>query len=309
MISRKLLCAAVLACVAPLSAAAADGYLTPGKNGGSGKMPSGYSNLYFELAENDWARIVTLPERPQAGDRVTLSSLADSYAILDARKTVFEDQIHIPVDSLSNAEFRWSAAQSRWDVVGGLTARLVTGRNTNTLQIPDSEHTLTQVGLYDTKRASTVQLPAWARNGSLLVVANASSADVTVRGVQAQGTASNCEAGRNCAFVFGADGVWYVRLGNGRQQATESLPTPAKRWTDVFLSSPADDPLLPQEMRLPREAVCGDVYQFTNLDTAQFTRVSAENTDLKNSALIRKGHRYVFRFDGAQGRWIHQRVK
>ncbi|KRG52532.1 hypothetical protein [Stenotrophomonas beteli] len=303
MINRKMLCAATLACLAPFAAAAQDGYLTPGKNGGSGQMPSGYSQLYFELSNGDWAGKLSLPARPKAGDRVTLSSLADTYALLDGRQTVFADQVYIPVDSLSNAEFRWSAKHARWDVIGGLSARVVYGQNRDVLNVPSTEHTVTQVSLYDTKRANTVSLPSWAPNGAVLVVANASSANVGVQGGPGNGT---CSAGSNCGYVYGADGAWHVRLGHGQERIAAQLPTPDKRFTDVFVGNPAQDPLLPQVVHLPSEAVCGDIYQFTNTHDATFSRVSSDNTSLNKDAVIKKGLKYVFRFDGARGRWIHQ---
>lgn len=41
------------------------GYLTPGRNGGSGEMPSGHARPCFELAGKDFATYVMLPAGPR----------------------------------------------------------------------------------------------------------------------------------------------------------------------------------------------------------------------------------------------------
>ncbi|MFL4617048.1 hypothetical protein ACJ6WH_00085 [Stenotrophomonas maltophilia] len=315
MISRKLLCAATLACLAPFAASAADAYLTPSKNGGSGNMPSGYSHVYFELADNDWVGRLSLPAHPRNGDRVTLSSLAGrdvagaSYSALLANKTVFADHVYIPVDNLSNVVFRWTDKYARWDVIDGVSGRMVVGRNQDTLRIENSEHVLTQVNLFDTRRAAQVELPSWAPNGALLVVANASNDDVRVNGGPASLANSNCTAGSNCGFVFGADGAWHVRKGSGVASPAAQLPVPEKRWTQIAMGNLATDPAIPREIGLPSEAVCGDVYTMITGDDTGFTRVKAENTNTPSGVTLRRGIRYMYRFDGAKGIWEMQRVR
>ncbi len=302
---RNSLLAALLVCMAPVAASAAEASLTPSTNGGNGSLPSGYSKLYFELSESDWTQKVRLPARPQQGDTVVISSLSSKFATLDAAKTVFADQIYIPVEDLSNVVLRWTEKSGRWDLVGGESARVVYGRNTDTLVVPASDHLLTQVGLYDTKRAASVALPAWAPQGALLAVANSSSTDVKVSG----GSNATCAASQNCAFVFAADGTWKARGSYARVKAARDLPAPTARWNDVLLGNPAEDVDMQPTLRLPAQGTEGDIYQITNLHDTRFTRVLTDNTDLAAYFYPQQGYRVVFRYDGALGLWAHQAIK
>jgi hypothetical protein len=302
---RNTLLAALLACLAPMAASAAEGYLTPSKNGGSGVLPTGYSKLYFELSDSDWTQKVRLPARPQQGDTVVLSSLSSKYVTLDAGKTVFADQVYLPVEDLSNIVLRWTASSNRWDVVGGESARVVYGRNTDSLIVPESNHLVTQIGLYNTKRAASVTLPAWAPQGAVLAVANSSSADVQVSGADS----GSCAASQNCSFVFAADGTWKTRGSHARVAAAAHLPASSARWSDVLLGNPAVDVDMQPEMRLPAQGVEGDIYQITDMYGARFTKVLPDNTDMSAGFYPKQGYRAVFRYDGTRGMWIRQAIK
>lgn len=307
---RNSLLAALLVCLAPAAASAAEGYLTPATNNGSGYMPSGYTTLYFELSEGDWAAKLKLPGKPQQADRVVLSSLSSQYATLDAARTAFANQVYLPVQDLSNIEVRWTARDQRWDVTGGESARVIHGRNLASQDIESSSHLVTQVSLYDTKRAGVLGLPAWAPQGAVLVVANGSSDDVQVRPSALAGSAGSvCNASQNCGFVYAADGKWHARQGHARVAAQAQLPAPAARWNDVFLGNPAEDVGMQPEMRLPAEGVEGDIYQITNLHGARFTQVLTDNTDMSKGTYVPSGYRLVLRYDSARGLWIRQALR
>ncbi|QGL80490.1 hypothetical protein GPNADHDJ_00307 [Stenotrophomonas maltophilia] len=307
---RNTLLAALLVCLAPAAASAAEGYLTPATNNGSGYMPSGYTKLYFELGDGDWAAKLKLPGKPQQADHVVLSSLSSKYATLDAGKTAFADQVYLPVHDLSNIELRWTASSQRWDVVGGESARVVYGRNQPSQEIESSNHLVTQVGLYDTKRATSLGLPAWAPQGAVLVIANGSSNDVQVRPSSLAGNAGSvCNANQNCGFVYAADGKWHARQGHARVAAQAQLPAPTARWNDVFLGDPAEDIGMQPTMRLPAQGVEGDIYQITNLHGARFTRVLADHTDMPSGIYVTSAHRLVLRYDSARGLWIRQALR
>ncbi len=308
---RNTLLAALLACLAPAAASAAEGYLTPSTNNGSGNMPSGYSTLYFELSDTDWVPKLALPANPRQGDTVILSSLSSKYVTLSAAKTVFAAQTYIPVENLSNIVLRWSDTYKRWDVHNGESSRVVYGQRKDTLEVPMSDHPVTQVSLYDTtKWANQVKLPAWAPQGAVLVVANSSSNDVQVRGdAVANGATSACEARQNCSFVFGADGKWDVREGNVRVKPAAQLPAPSARWNHVFLGNPAEDIDMQPTMRLPAEGKEGDIYQIANLYDAKFTKVLPDNTSMTGGTYVPKGYRLVLRYDAAQRRWMQQPIR
>ncbi|PJL58868.1 hypothetical protein [Stenotrophomonas maltophilia] len=308
---RNNLLAALLVCLAPAAASAAEGYLTPSTNNGSGNMPSGYSTLYFELSDTDWVPKLALPKQPKQGDMVILSSLSSKYATLSSARTAFAAQSYIPVENLSNIVLRWSDSHQRWDVNNGESSRVVYGQRKDTLEVPMSDHLVTQVGLYDTtKWANQVKLPAWAPQGAVLVVANSTSNDVQVGGdAVANGATSTCESRQNCSFVFGADGKWDVREGNVRVKPAAQLQAPVARWNHVLLGNPAVDVDMQPTMRLPAEGNEGDVFQIANVYGAKFTEVLPDNTNMAGGTYVPKGIPLVLRYDAAQRRWMQQPIR
>lgn len=298
MISRKLLCAATLACLAPLAASAADGYLTPGKNGGSGEMPSGYTKLYFELADNDFVADVKLPANPRHKDRVELSSMARNSSRIDASGTSVADLVYVPVDSLSNYTFLYSDNEGRWMVTHeGLSSTRVVINADDRPPMPVIEHNLVDMHVGGT--LSHMPLPSTAPVGAALGVVNYSKEDFVLSGPELAESYSICRVGQSCAFVFdGGDGKWHARRGRARFQPTEpQLPVPAQRWTDIVTDGAAFDLITPREMLLPTGGIEGDILQFTDLSDSHFFKVHGKM--LTDKPL-------TFRFDSQSQRWVHQ---
>lgn len=299
MISRKLLCSAVLACITPLAASAAEAYLTPSKNGGTGDLPSGYTKVYFELSNDDWIQEIKLPSNPRSGDTVVLSSLATAGSRLLASDTAFSHLAYVPVQPLSNIELAWSSGSKRWEVTGGLSARTLLGQNVPDFQIPSTDHVVTQMDLWDGYHVGTLSLPDTAERGAVLSISNRATWGTTLTGAQlAEGHDQVCPGSSECSFVFNADGKWHARHGRRHFQPTQpQLPVPAQRWTDIVISGPAEDVITPMLMSLPTGGIHGDIIQFTDVSNSRAYRVGGYGID---------GKAKTFRYNARLGTWVQQ---
>ncbi|MCF3479167.1 hypothetical protein GUV60_03750 [Stenotrophomonas maltophilia] len=296
MISRKLLCAATLLCLAPLSAIAAEAHLTPGSNGGSGAMPSGYSTLFFEISDSDFAKELALPANPRHGDNVVLSALTSRrVSMLDAAGTSVADLAYIPVTQNSSFALVKSDPLGRWAVTGrGLNGTRIILKDGSHAQAPNTEKSF--IDLHVLNNVSSIGLPAQAPARAVLGLVNYTQNDVTIKGPELAGGAQTCGVAQTCAFVFdGADGQWHGRRGRAHfQPTTAQLPKMGQRWTDIVLSGPAEDVITPRHMQLPVEAVDGDIIEFTDVSGSRFYTV--------NNSVI-SGDKRTYRYDAGNGRW------
>lgn len=294
---RNNLLAALLVCVAPAAASAAEGYLTPSTNNGSGAMPSGYTKLYFELASNDFAAELALPANPRDRDWVILSTLADRNSRLNAKGTSVEDLVYIPVDSLSNFELV-KTSHGGWGAVGGLSATRVVLKSGEHGVAPMTEKLMTDINVGG--NVTTIQLPASAPAGAVAGVQGFNGRDLTITGVA--GGASICPQSTTCGFVFdAASKQWHARRGRAHFQPTVSqLPKMEQRWTDIITGSPAEDVLTPKHMVLPTSAVEGDIIQLTDPSNSRFYTVNSPYTYLSSQPL-------TYRYDSQAARWIYQK--
>ncbi len=294
---RNSLLATLLVCLAPAAASAAEGYLTPSKNGGSGAMPSGYTKLYFELASNDFTADLTLPANPRSNDRVILSNLAQASSRLAAKGTSVEDLVYIPVDSLSNFEMV-KTSYGEWAVAGGLSAARLAFTSGDHGVAPMTDRLMTDINVGGSVK--TVQLPASAPAGAVAGVQGFNGRDLTITGVA--GGASICPQSTTCGFVFdAASNQWHARRGRAHYQPTASqLPKMDQRWTDIVTGSPAEDVTTPKHMMLPTSAIEGDIIQLTDPSNSRFYTVNDPASYLSSQPR-------TFRYDSQAGRWIIQK--
>lgn len=294
MISRKLLCTATLLCLAPFAASAAEAHLTPKSNGDSGAMPSGYSKLFFELSDSDFAAELKLPANPRHYDRVVLTSMAERrVAMLDAAGTSVADLVYIPVPRLSNIALAKSDNMARWISFGqGSDDTRIVLKDGPHAQAPATEKTL--IDLHVTGGVSSVGLPPQAPARAVLGLVNYTQNEVTIKGPEVAGGVQTCGVAQSCGFVFdGADGQWHARRGRAHfQPTTAQLPKMQQRWTDIVLSGPAEDVTTPRNMTLPVEAVDGDIIQITDLSSSRFYTI--------NGHPINKA---TYRYNASEGRW------
>lgn len=299
MISRNLLCAATLLCLSPFAANAAEAHLTPKSNGGSGAMPSGYTKLFFDIADDDFASELALPSNPRADDRVTVTSEASRIARLDAKGTQMESLVYIPIDPLSSITLLKSNITQSWLAHGlGLSEGRVVLNEGHDRQVPVSEKTMTEVNV--SRTVYRVRLPAQAPAGAVLAVTRHDGEPVTVYGPELANGQEICEEKRSCTYVFDAfDGQWHARRGRAHfQPTTAQLPKMEQRWTDIVISGPAEDVTTPRHMTLPVEAIEGDVIQLTDLSNSGFYGVG--HTVLTSSPK-------TFHYSSTEGAWVEQR--
>lgn len=294
MISRKLLCAATLLCLAPFAASAAEAHLTPKSNGDSGAMPSGYSKLFFELSDSDFAAELKLPANPRHYNQVVLTSMAERHvAMLDAAGTSVADLVYVPVPRLSNFVLTKSDNMGRWIVFGhGSDETRIVLKDGPHAQAPATDKTL--IDLHVVQNVSSVGLPPQAPARAVLGLVNYTQNEVTIKGPEVAGGVQTCGVAQSCGFVFdGADGQWHARRGRAHfQPTTAQLPKMQQRWTDIVLSGPAEDVTTPRNMTLPVEAVDGDIIQITDLSNSRFYTV--------NGHPINKA---TYRYNASEGRW------
>lgn len=301
---RTSLLAALLVCLAPAAASAAEAYLTPNKNGGSGIMPSGYSSLYFDLADGDWTDELTLPANPRSGDAVILRSGAAAPARLDAANTSFSDLEYLPVDAGTDVTFFWEPAAAGWLVLGGASSRIVLPtRGEPEMKIPASSHTVTQV--HDNSWGYVaLALPAQAPGGAQLAISGNQRNSIEVRDGN---EVSTCPVKTACAYVFdAADRRWHARGGRAEIRTSQmDLPVPAHRWTRLVVGSPASDLDTPGLLRLPGAGTDGDIYQVDNPSGDHFAYILTDNTSLVEAVPV-SGGTHTFRFDASQKAWMQQ---
>ncbi|WP_422351899.1 hypothetical protein [Stenotrophomonas sp. AR026] len=301
---RAGLAVALLASLSPGMAWAAEAHLTPGSNGGSGAMPSGYSELHFDLAEGDWVDALTLPVNPRPGDTVILRSSAAAPARLDAANTTFSDLEYLPVDAGTRVAFFWDPAAAGWLVLGGWSARMMLpSRGEHEMAIPASSHALTQV--HDNGwEFNALTLPAQAPGGAQLSISGNQRSNIELRDGNEKRI---CPAKTACAFVFNsADGRWHARTGRADVQTSQvDLPAPAHRWTRLVVGSPANDLATPGMLRLPGAGTDGDIYQVDNPSGDHFAYLLTDNSSLVEAVPVSSGP-HTFRFDASQKTWIQQ---
>lgn len=300
MTSRKLLCTATLLCLAPFAASAAEAYLSPNTNGGSGALPSGYTKLFFDMANGDWTHEVTLPATPRDGDAVILSSMAANSSRLKAEGAAFADLAYLPVQAGSEFRLVWNGADKRWDAGTGVSSRQLVGKNVAADRIPGSSHTLTQMVLRDGFHVGTISLPQLAPYGAVVVVSNRATWGTTIDGAQLAGGASQvCHSHNECGYVYNADGKWHARRGRAHMQppTQPQLPTLATRWTDLVLNGPAEDITTPQRLMLPTDGIEGDILQASDRSNSGYYRLSGHSLGSEP---------VTFRYNAQRRSWVKQ---
>ncbi|KGM22927.1 hypothetical protein [Stenotrophomonas maltophilia] len=298
---RNTLLAALLVCLAPAAASATEAHMGPNSNGGSGAMPSGYTKLHFELGNGDWVSEVKLPANPRQGDVVVLSSWADWASKLDTANTSFANLLSMPIDSQTHIELRWSGARSSWYVIGGTSARLLTLHQSGEATVPMSNHLMTDVFTSVSKQINAVNLPQWAPQGAQLAFTSGQANDVEMRDGSRR---MSCAATQTCTYIFSdLDGKWHARVARLQFQPNqEDLPEPTARLMDVVVGSVAEDLTTPHVLRLPANAVDGDLYRLSNPSGDHFALLMADHSDLSIEIKLPTDG-VTFKYDAATRTW------
>ncbi|WP_434211941.1 hypothetical protein [[Pseudomonas] boreopolis] len=295
------LAAALLACVAPLAVHASEADLSPPQNGGSGQMPSGYSQLNFYVGDGYWAPELRLPQQPSAGDQVMLDMTATFGSRLELQGTAFASAGSVALANPQTHYFIWNEGANVWDVRDGAVARTLMGPNRPMDSVPASNHLMTQYTMENGRHAGRLQLPVWAPDNALLTVANRADWATTIVADGLSQSQRQCKRGQDCTFLF--DGVrqrWLRQESGSVMQPMEQLPFPKASTVNVVTRVVDAGPL---QMTLPNIAIHGDVYAFLHTHDMDVYSVSAAHTDMANTLELPAGKEVRFRFNRPMTRW------
>lgn len=301
--SNLLAASLLLACCAPTASLwAAEADLSPNTNGGTGHLPSGFSQLNFLMENGDWAPVIRLPTTPTHNDRVSLYSEARWAARLDLAGTAFESARSVGVSPWDLLDLVWNAHAGRWDVQNSRIARALLGPNKAVDRIASSQHLLTQYTMIDGMHAGELHLPLQAPNNAMLTVANRATWSTRINlGNDHNPRWRTCGSLTDCVFAYDTKrGGWHAADRSSSVRPVAELPFPVSGVMRVELN-PAIDPAT--HMTLPKHAVHGDVYVFLDEAGIDDHRVEATHTSMPASRGLAKGQELRMRYSGIDELW------
>ena len=86
--------------------------LSPNQNNNSGSIPSGYSDLEFNLANGNWVKNLTLPTSANNLDKITIRSSAAYSSYLDTSNTNIPLEV-LKINSGDVYQFIFNSSQNR----------------------------------------------------------------------------------------------------------------------------------------------------------------------------------------------------
>lgn len=297
--------AALLAicCMPSATAWAEEANLSPNTNGGTGNMPSGYSQLNFLLSNGDWVTDIRLPTAATHGDRVAAMSDAHWIARFDLTGTVFESAAGAPFVKDVLLDFVWNTYAGRWDVQDGPMARALLGPNLAVDHIAPSPHLLTQYTMIDGMHAKELHLPVQAQEHAILAVANRATWSTRINAAPGtlKGDWHECGSLQDCTFLYDTGTKrWRAATGTSTIGPQAQLPFPSRTVMRV-VAKPALDPAT--RITLPAWAVHGDVYAIVDNSGAVGHHVETANTNLPAPVSLEDGRELRLRYNAIVYTW------
>lgn len=295
------LAAALAASLVSFAASATEADLSPPLNGGSGDMPSGYSQLNFFIGDGYWAPELRLPVAPSANDRVMADTVATFGARFRLDDTAFAMAGGIAFNSPDTLRFAWSEGARKWDLLPGGKARVLIGPNRPEDRVPASNHALTQYTMENGRHAGILHLPAWAPEHALLSVSNRAQWGTTIVADGLPFEQRACKGGQDCTFIFdGTKQQWSKLEKRDVIRPMAQLPFPSASRVNVVTRAVDVHPL---EMTLPAMAVHGDVYTFLHTHPNDTYQVMPAHTSMTTALVLPEGQEVRFRFNRPMTRW------
>ncbi|MDA3491729.1 metallopeptidase, partial [Acinetobacter sp. AOR33_HL] len=146
--------------------------LSPNQNNNSGSIPSGYSDLEFNLANGNWVKNLTLPTSANNLDKITIRSSAAYSSYLDTSNTNIPLEV-LKINSGDVYQFIFNSSQNKW------IAQLATVSPTNGATyevVPLTTASMQKVLIQNEKWAQTIALPSDVRDGTTVQVVSTASA-------------------------------------------------------------------------------------------------------------------------------------
>ena len=150
--------------------------LSPNSNNQSGNIPSGHTELEFQLSNGNWVQNLYLPKTANYNDIIRISSTAIYPAYLDTTNT------NLPIESLklnngSNYTFAYSVAEQKWLIK---TDVVMPTNEQADFVVPTSKQIVQQVVVQDGAWAKQISLPNQANDGSLLQIISTAGYNSTI---------------------------------------------------------------------------------------------------------------------------------
>lgn len=159
-----------------LSGVVASTVLTPNTNKNSGLIPSGYSDLQFNLSNGNWVQNLSLPSSANDKDVITISSQAGYASYLDASNT------DLPLESLTIRQgqtyrFIFNKAINQWRVNPVVS---YPSNGVNDFVVISNNEMIQKVHVRNGQWARQITLPSNVAEGTLINVVSEAGYDSSI---------------------------------------------------------------------------------------------------------------------------------
>ncbi|SPL69282.1 hypothetical protein KPC_0460 [Acinetobacter stercoris] len=275
--------------------------LTPNTNNKSGDIPTGYTELDFNLFNGNWVENLTLPKTASDKAVVKITSDAGYASYLDTSNT------DIPLESLkitkgSSYTFIFDLAQKKWNLDVQAVA-LTNGVDHYT--VPGSEQYIQKVQLKNGQWAKQISLPAQAKDGSLIQVVSSASNESSINTDNLLFSSSFIlKNGDEFWFKYNEKlEKWvseYVKPHQlNAQQVGKNIPSVKAPVTEILFANGN----WVAEIVLPKTAKDRDRIVFKSTAAWQ-AKISNENTSTSSTLKLKNGDRYEFLYVADIAKWV-----
>lgn len=274
--------------------------LTPNTNKNSGTIPSGYTELDFNISNGNWVENLYLPKSANNNDQIRINSTAGYAAYLDTSNT------DLPIESLkiingTSYTFIYNSAQQKWLI----SANAVTPTNgVADFIIPNSTSSIQQITVKDGAWAKQISLPNSATDGTLFRV-------VSTAAYNSQLNTTNLLFPSSFTVKKGDD-FWFKYNKELNKWVPESLKPYTLNAASVGGTiSSINAPLTEinfsntsyvASIQLPAVARDRDRVVFKSTSTNAAT-ISNNNTDTQATLKLKNGDRYEFMYVADKAKW------
>ncbi|WP_173910856.1 metalloendopeptidase CpaA [Acinetobacter sp. Marseille-Q1618] len=274
--------------------------LSPNTNNQSGQIPSGYTELEFNLANGNWIKNLYLPKTAKNNDRITINSTAGYSAYLDTSNT------DIPLESLeiknnTSYQFVFNGAQQKWLLSGNIVYPTHNVANYNvsiTSAIP-------KITLKTDQWAQQISLPDAATDGQLVQISSDADKESSVNRSNLLFTSSYIlKKGDSFWFKYNkALNRWIPEQIKPYQVNVSSLGTTLTQVKAPITEVVFSNGNWVNGFTLPQKASDRDrIIVRSSADWA--ANIQNTNTNTQATLKLKKDSRYEFMYVADRGQWI-----
>lgn len=276
--------------------------LSPNTNQNSGVIPSGHTDLVFEVSNGNWVKTLSLPEQAQQGNKITIRSSAGYTTYLDTKNSNFPSPSQLlEISSGDEIAFVFNAIQKKW-----LLSTTTYTPNQHGASIPNlGEVKAASYRLADGNWTANINLPSVAKNNQVIFIQSSATwpAQITPANILFSSSFS-VKNGDEYAFIYNASlSKWILATAPNRVlQAKElqgSIPVPTSPQTTVQINN--GDGVT--QLSLPVTA--GDRDRITiNSSSLSSTKIENRNINTTASLSIKQGESYQFMYVTDKAHWV-----